>query len=107
MIPKQQSETDSLSENVLQLVYAAIDEVNAQATDGVVIEKTPDTRLLGGKSGIDSLTFVNLIVALEEQIQNSLGKSVVLVNEGTMLLREHPFRTVGTLASHVETTVAP
>jgi acyl carrier protein len=106
MTPKQQSGTDSLSEDVLQLVYAAIDEVNEQSMDGVLLEKTPDTRLLGGKGGVDSLTFVNLIVALEEQIQNSLGKSVVLVNEDTMSLREHPFRTVGTLASYVETIVA-
>lgn len=106
MIPNGQSQATHLSEESLGLVYAAIDEVNGQSAEGPVIEKTPDTRLLGGKSGVDSLTFVNLIVALEEQIQNSLGKSIVLVNEETMSLSDHPFRTVGTLAGYVETMVA-
>jgi hypothetical protein len=45
---------------------------------------------------------VNLVVALEEQIQSKLGKSVVLVDEDNMAADEHPFRTIGTLAEYVE-----
>jgi acyl carrier protein len=56
---------------------------------------------LGGDGGIDSLTFVNLIVAIEENIQKTLHRSVVLVNEDSMTLRERPFRTLGTLAEYV------
>ena len=89
-------------QDILGLVYAAIDEVNAQTVDGVPVEKSPDTELLGGEHGMDSLTFVNLIVALEEQIETNLGKSVVLVDENSMSLQETPFRTVGTLAKYVE-----
>ena len=95
-----------MSEEILSLVYAAIDEVNAQNVDGVPVEKSVDTPLLGGDKGMDSLTFVNLVIALEEQIQNTLGKSVVLVDENSMSLQEQPFRTVGTLASYVEKVVA-
>jgi len=95
-----------LGQNVLGLVYAAIDEVNAQSTSGAVIAKTPETRLLGGDQGIDSLMFVNLVVAVEEQIQNDLGQSIVLVDEDSMAQQEHPFRTVGTLASYVEKMLA-
>jgi acyl carrier protein len=91
-----------LREDILGLVYAAIDDVNAQSVDGALIGKTPDSPLLAGKKGVDSLTFVNLIVALEEQIQTSTGDSVVLVDESSMALQEHPFRTVGTLAAYVE-----
>lgn len=91
--------------DILGIVYSAIDELNAQSSDGVLIAKTPDTRLLGGSQGLDSLTFVNLVVAVEEQIQNELGQSVVLVDENSMALQEHPFRTVGTLADYVEKIV--
>ncbi len=95
-----------MHQDILGLVYSAIDDVNAQSADGTTIEKKPETRLLGGSSGLDSLTFVNLIVALEEQIQNRLGQSVVLVDEGSMALQEHPFRTVGSLADYVEKILA-
>jgi acyl carrier protein len=97
---------DGLQQDMLEMVYAAIDEVNAQANGEAVLAKVPDARLLGGEQGVDSLTFVNLIVALEEQIQNRLGKSVVLVNEDSMALQEHPFRTVGTLAKYAGEMVA-
>jgi acyl carrier protein len=91
---------------MLDLVYAAIDEINAQSGGEEVVPKTPEARLLGGEHGVDSLTFVNLIVALEEQIQNRLGKPVVLVNEESMASQEHPFRTVGTLAQYAGRIVA-
>ena len=89
-----------MRDDILNVIYAAIDDVNAQSADGLVIEKTPETPLLG-EGGIDSLLFVNLIVAVEEQIQNKFGDPVVLVNEESMSLQTHPFRTVGSLAEYV------
>jgi acyl carrier protein len=88
---------------MLSLVYAAIDEVNAESADGVRLEKDPGVRLLGGEGGVDSLTFVNLVVAVEEQVQRRFRKLVVLVNEDAMTGGTHPFRTVGTLAGYVGT----
>lgn len=85
----------------LDMLYTAIDEVNAQ-TDGPHIEKSPDILLFGGDHGIDSLTLVNLIAAIEQQIQMRTGKSVVIVDESTLALKDNPFQTIGTLAAHVE-----
>jgi acyl carrier protein len=90
----------------LELVYAGIDEVNAQSVNDVRIPKTPEARLLGGDGGVDSLTFVNLVVAIEEQIQSKLGKSVVLVDDNSMALQEQPFRTIGSLADYLDKLVA-
>lgn len=95
-----------MSSATLQLIYAAIDEVNAQAPSGPVVEKAAEAPLLIGKGGVDSLTFVNLVVAIEEQIRKNLQKSVILVDEDSMTLQEHPFRTVGTLAAYVDTVIA-
>ena len=95
-----------MGEDILALVYAAIDEVNAQAVDGKLLEKSPEADLLGGARRVDSLTFVNLVVAIEEQIQDKTGKSVVLVDEDSMALQDQPFRTVGTLAQYVQRVVA-
>jgi acyl carrier protein len=97
-----QAKEKRLVEDALSLVYAAIDEVNEQSGDGVLIVKQPETRLLGSDQSVDSLTFVNLVVAIEEQIQQTRGVSVVLVDEDSMGMQEHPFRTVESLAKYVE-----
>lgn len=91
-----------MRDDILGLVYAAIDEVNEQSLDGVRLEKRPDARLLGGSGGVDSLTFVNLIIAVEEQIEKVFRASVVLVTEESMTLQESPFHTAGALAAYVD-----
>ena len=95
-----------MREDILTLVYSAMDEVDPLAADGTPIQKDPETRLLGGDKGVDSLTFVNLVVAIEEQIHKKFGKSVVLVDEDNIALQEHPFRTVGTMADYVEKIIS-
>jgi D-alanine--poly(phosphoribitol) ligase subunit 2 len=90
----------------LELIYSAIDELDPLTAAGSPLEKTPDARLLGSEQGVDSLTFVNLVVAIEEQIQKKLGKSMVLVDEDNMALEEHPFRTIGTMADYIEKVIA-
>ena len=91
-----------MREDILALVYSAIDDIDAVNAEGAPLQKAPEARLLGSDSGVDSLTFVNLVVALEERIQKTLGKSVVLVDEDNMAAEEHPFRTVGTLSEYVD-----
>jgi acyl carrier protein len=86
----------------LEMVYNALDETDAQSLTGAPVAKTTEAPLLGSDQGVDSLTIVNLVVAIEEQIQKRTGKTIVLVDEDSMALQEHPFRTVGTLAAYVE-----
>ncbi len=90
----------------LDVVYAAIDEVNAQAVDKPQINKSPDTPLFGEASTLDSLAFVNLVVAIEQQIVDRTGRTVVLVDEAAMALEDSPFLTVDTLAAHLERVLA-
>jgi acyl carrier protein len=95
-----------VSDDIVAIIYAAIDEVNGQSIGGLKIPKNLETQLLAKESGLDSLAFVNLIVAIEGQLETSLGLSVVLVDEDSMSLQENPFRTVGSLASYVEAVLA-
>ena len=91
-----------MQSEVLDLVYSAIDEINALADDEKKIEKSPDAILLGDDSVVDSLAFVNLVVAIENQIRDRTQKSVVLISEDTLADSEDPFRTVGTLTAYIE-----
>lgn len=92
--------------DILAIIYSAIDELNSQSIDGLKVAKNVETQLLAKGSGLDSLAFVNLIVAIEGQLETSLGLSVVLVDEDSMSLQQNPFRTVGSLASYVEAVLA-
>jgi acyl carrier protein len=84
----------------LELIYAAIDEVNAQIEDQPPIRKSPDT-VLFGDSGLDSLTLVNVISTLEQEIQGRTGKTIVVIDEEIFSQAEGPLRTVGTLCDHL------
>ena len=86
----------------LNLMYRAIDELNALSEEVENISKSPKTRLFGGDGGIDSLALVNLIVAIENLILDETGKSIVLVHEEVMKLEQNPFHTVETLAKYLD-----
>lgn len=91
-----------MSETALNIVFAAIDEVNAESDDFARIDKSPDTALLGEGGQVDSLMLVNLVVAVESQIEEQTGKTVVLIDETTMAQVDSPFTSVATLAAYVE-----
>lgn len=88
--------------NALEIVYAAIDLVNEQIVDGSKISKSPETILLGDDGVIDSLTLVNLVVAIEDHLASKQGLTVTLVDEDTFSAEDQPLRSVGSLAQLVE-----
>ncbi len=85
-------------EQVLQLVLAT---VSGEADDLGYEElraPTAATALFGGDSGVDSLSLVRLVAAVERAAQVRFGRNLVLADEKAMSMRSSPFRTVGTLA---------
>ena len=94
-----------MREDIADMIYAAVDELNAQSGEKT-LEKSLDAPLLGSEKGVDSLTFINLIVAIEEQINQRTGKSIILVDEDYMAEEKHPFRTLGTLTEYVGRVMA-
>jgi len=91
--------------DAIEIVYEAIDELNARAeSDDEKIAKTPDTALFG-LGGLDSLDLVNLVVAVEEKFEERTGEVIILVDEETMAMTDSPFRTVATLAAFLQKSV--
>ncbi len=95
-----------MSNQGLTIIHAAIDELNAQSDDGETIAKDPATRLFGTDGGIDSLALVNLVVALENHIEETTGKTVILVHEDVMAMENNPFNTIATLAEYLDGIIA-
>lgn len=60
-----------------------------------------DTPLFGGEGGVDSLSLVRLVAALERATERRFGKRVVLADDRAMSMRSSPFRSVGSLAALV------
>ena len=63
----------------------------------------PDTRLLGDAAVIDSIGFVSLLVALEEQLPGPLDLATSFMDQPD---GDGPFATVGSLTRHVLTLLA-
>lgn len=65
-----------------------------------------DTLLFGESGLLDSVGLVSLIVAIEQEIENDLGVSIVLADERAMSQKNSPFRSIGALADYAATLVA-
>ena len=91
-----------MKEKILQLIYEAIDALNTQLPKEEYIEKDDGTALFGTGSKLDSLGLINLIVAVEQNIEDEFDITITLADERAMSQKHSPFRTVGSLADYIE-----
>ncbi len=70
-----------MAEEVEKVLNCAIDRVNEVLPTGEPLSKEKDTVLLGQGSKLDSMGFVNLVVAIEEELEKQLGVRATLVDE--------------------------
>ena len=89
----------------LELVRAAINELGNETGNPELLNADSELRLLGASSPIDSMALVSLIADLEGRIATTYSKEVVLADDKAMSAMRSPFRTVGSLATHVRNMV--
>ena len=91
-----------MSDNkILAQVYDAVDLINDQ-NEEFFIEKSRESVLFGKGGGLDSLGLVNLIIAIEQNIEDEFDVNIAINNERAMSQENSPFRTVGSLADYIE-----
>ena len=88
-------------DQVIALIYHVIDTFNAHYADQYHLEKSEDTVLFGIGGVLDSLGLVNFILAVEEKIEETEGRPMVLADARAVSQKNSPFRTVKTLAEYV------
>ena len=88
------------TEQITEIIYGAIDEVNKLLPDDRPLVKSAQTVLAdpSSEANLDSLAMVNLIMAIEQAIEQELGTSVALADQLTITERDNPFKTVETLS---------
>ena len=92
----------SQKDKIEQIIFSAIDEINDSLPKSNYVNKSYDTKLLGGSSGLDSLAFVNLIVGIEHNIEDVFNFQITLADERAMSEKNSPFRSVKSLSEYIE-----
>jgi acyl carrier protein len=88
---------------VMNLVTASIRAtLDAKGMDGAMTYSvTPETKILGSNSDLDSLDLINLLMKIEEVVRERTGKEISLVDENSLSGPASPFLNAGTLTTHV------
>ena len=84
-----------------RIVYRAIDRMNDMLLDDSTLAKDPGTALIGDKGQLDSLGFINFVVAVEDEASQAMTIDISLADE--LILRGDAARpeTVGDVIDFV------
>lgn len=88
-------------EQILEIIYKSLDEINDLPHAKLSIKKDPATILFGQGSQLDSFALVNLIIDIESKIDEAFDKAVTLADEKAMSQMNSPFRTINSLADYI------
>jgi acyl carrier protein len=91
----------AMNKRVTQAIFKAVDEVNRLLPKTGQLDKSKDTVLFGQSGILDSLGFINLIVATERKIKEEFGITIILTGERAILQNNDPFQTIGTLSDYI------
>ena len=91
-----------MRERILKALYEAVDETNRSRPGAQPLERSPQTKLYGTGSDLDSLGLINFIVATEQKIETLCGRSIMLADDRALSQAVSPFQSVETLASYIE-----
>lgn len=90
---------------VRAVVDRVVDQLNSSLAPEQRLEKSPGTVLIGDAAVLDSLGLVNLVVALEQQIEHEFGVYVPLTENPDLLEEGGMCSTLGNLTEYVITLV--
>ena len=94
-----------MENQIKEILFKSVEEINKTLDEDQQLELSTETVLLGKDGNIDSITLVNLIVAIEESIEDELNVGITLVDEKALSQKESPFRTIGTLIDYIAQVV--
>jgi D-alanine--poly(phosphoribitol) ligase subunit 2 len=93
-----------MKEKTIALISNAAEDVDSKLA--AKIRENNEATILYGRGGVlDSLGLVHLIIAVETAIADEFQVNLTLANERAISQRSSPFRTVGTLADYIVTTL--
>ena len=88
-------------EEVLRIVYDALENLNQELDEGQRIEIGPTTSLFGPDANLDSLSLVSVIVDVETALTVKWNAPISLTDDRAMSREISPFDDVGTLTDYI------
>ena len=85
----------------LAVIYECVNIINSDLPDTLMLPLQPNSVLVGEGGVYDSLSIINLLVAIEESL-NNLGEEVMLLDEDLVTDAEGPYSTLYKLAAYIE-----
>ena len=89
-------ELNSVKKIVIDSLMSVLDENGIKN-----ISVDDNTEIFGSKSIIDSLQLISLIVKIEEDVYDQVGKEIIVVDEAAVIIGNSPFQTVKSLTEFV------
>ena len=86
-------------EQVVQVIYDAISEVNQTLDSHQALERSPDTVLIGNGK-LNSLEFLNFTILVEEKIERAFHKAISVIDTA-LLADESDQLTVAVLTNRI------
>lgn len=77
--PKRVSSMKPTKNELIEIIYECLGEVNEQLPKHEQIRRSPNAILFGRDGGLDSLGFVNFIALVEEKCEHKYGITVSLM----------------------------
>jgi len=90
-----------MKEEITKIIIDSLQEFNEETDDSKTLEISENTILLDKQGKLDSLDFVTLVVIIESNIFNKLGKNITIVSEKAFSRRYSPFKYVKSLVEFV------
>ena len=90
-----------MKEKIQEIILDSLKEFNKEKAKDEVLEISNDTILLDKQGKLDSLDFITLIVIIEENISDKLGKNITIVSERAFSKKYSPFKNVESLTEFI------
>ncbi|MBU0525919.1 MULTISPECIES: hypothetical protein [Pseudomonas] len=90
-----------MKEQILGIIYNAIENENRSLVQPISLEKGEDTALYGAGGVLDSMSLVSIVIDVEQMIEEQLGVKMTLVNDSAMSPKRSPFQSVKTFANYI------
>lgn len=94
-----------ISDTVNNILNDIVADINDELPKDHQIVFDKDTIIWGQKGVLDSISLVTVLVKIETGLTSHYGTPIRLIDNKAMSQGSSPFRTLGTLADHIQTTL--
>ena len=95
-----------MREKIVKILIDVAVDLNEQLSDKIEVSKGEEAALFGNNGVLDSLSLVNMIVQVENEIEDNFDVPIVLAEEKAMSDENGPFSTIGNLADYIDGILA-